>query len=57
VACQKGWWEMTTLFLLAILISLVIGFLPELLKIAIGFLIVAFVIVPIIRFFMDKYKR
>ena len=48
---------MVVLFLLAIFFSLLLGFLPEILKIAVGVLIVAFVIVPIIRFCMDRFGR
>jgi len=48
---------MIVLFLLAIFFSMVLGFLPDLIKISIGVLIVAFVIVPIIRFCMDKWFR
>jgi len=48
---------MVILFLLAIFFSMVLGFLPDLLKICIGALIVAFVIVPIIRYCMDKFFK
>ena len=39
------------------LFAVVVGFMPTLLQIALGVLIVAFVVIPIIKFCMDRYVK
>jgi|GEM_PF-5690340 len=46
---------MIGLVFIAILLAMILGFLPELLKTAVAVLIVAFVVVPIVRFCMNKF--